>query len=846
MLLGRWRPNHRLPSIPPVLLAIGEKPRGRSSDGAAAPPLRVGRSSGCESGDMGDVIEIGSGSDSDVEIVGVTVRVVNSETCRMWRPRHTCSEWSRGPLRPVGENIDLTGDENEVHNQVKSIKEDPTCMWDNSPSCYQANQSPQIPVSSYLNHIMLDSDDDLTDGKVEHLSLGLQSDWAVDMEAPDLKPPPLLTIEVLTEENSLLPVSSNFPNEEPLPELDFVGPDESQDLHTTATNGDFCRRSSEMSSSTVCSVDSATDTSINSDVESLEAFSPDGHIPCSSPSSAGGLLEDYLKSGFDETDHMVDEPEAGLNMDIDDIPPLIPQNSEDFEMNTYHYPSNINTPEVKPWKQLPRQKAINESGLHSLPMESRPWHDELDLNGPGDQILSSDKSESQPLTSSEAKEVMPNSSIDKELLQSFRYFMGVPVQHLFVKRRRKENRHKMNQNSQSSAASRNISKKPELIFQRQCSMINSTIDENFSQGTLQFLMDFVSPQHYPPQKVVEYIIKKILLSNEPPSTIMFTYMTLMKIQQLHPANIYTVQWDWELLAYHMEDKDPHRNNSLAKGSRLLFLQYVVQTLEDDFQLKHDVPQQSIAKTVLSCDEKFWNVRSVIRWLIDTICKDTEEIQERTGPTSSASNNLLAVDSWNPRVICLFQKMLTLAVEVDRSPTCSSNKIAEAIFQYFIYISKRSQRLTVLRSMESQLLRCKLLEFFFHHYTEKQNSLPMSLGKVLHFLKYAKFPLEADEHHSRKWQYWDEPVHLLCLLLLSYQEVTKRYLRLSITERVKYVLADTPPVLTKHDVITKEEVLTDMEEFYNRVLSDLGRSLNPQLEEQINLLKELLLCAATGT
>ncbi|XP_032885388.1 SUMO-interacting motif-containing protein 1 isoform X2 [Amblyraja radiata] len=801
---------------------------------------------------MGDVIEIGSGSgsDSDVEIVGVTVmaRVVKSETCGMCRPRHTCSEWSRsrvrGPLRAVGENIDLTGDENEVHNQVKAIKEDTISMRDNSPNCYQAKQSQQIPASSNWNHIMLDSDDDLTDGKEEHLSLGLRSDWVVGMEEPDLKTPPLLSIEPLTEEN-LFSVSSNFSNDEPLPELDFIGPDESKDPCITATNGDFCRRSSEMSSSSVCSVDSTMDTSINSDVESLETFSPDGHIPCSSPSSAGGLLEDYLKSGFDETDHTFDEPEAGFSMYIEDLPPLIPQNSEDFEMSTYHYPPNINAPEVKPWKQLPRQKA-NESELHSLPMESKAWDNALDLDGPEDQILSSDKSESCSLTSNEAMEVKPNSSIDKELLQSFRYFMGVPIQHLFVKRRRKENWHKMNQNSQSSAAYRNISKEPELISQRQCSMINSTIDENFSQGTLQFLMDFVSPQHYPPQKAVEYIIKKILLSNEPPSTIMSTYMTLMKIQQLHPANIYTVQWDWELLAYHVENKDPHRNDSLTKGSRLLFLQYVVQTLEDDFQLKHDVPQQSIAKAVLSCDEKFWNVRSVIKWLID-ICKDSEEIQERTGPTSSASNNLLAMDSRNLRVICLFQKMLTLAVEVDKSPTCSSNKIAEAIFQDFIDISKRSQRLTLLRSMESQLLRCKLLEFFFHHCTEKKDpGLPMSLGKVLHFLKYAKFNLEANEHRSSKWQYWDELVHLLCLLLLSYQEVTKRHLRLSITERVKYVLADTPPVLTTHDAITKEDVLNDMEEFYSRVFSDLGRSLNPQLEEQINLLKELLLSAATGT
>ncbi|XP_051870959.1 SUMO-interacting motif-containing protein 1 isoform X2 [Pristis pectinata] len=729
-----------------------------------------------------------------------------------------------------------------MHNQVNSTKDIGSTRI-NLTNYYEAEQSPQISVSNNLNHFMLDSDGDLTDGNGGHLSPGFQSDWIMFKEEPDLKAPPVLTVEITTEENSSLPISSKFSNEDPLPELDFIGLDETWDSHITETNGDSCRTSSHMSSSSVCSVDS--DTSINSDVESLETFSPGAPIPCSSPSSTGGLLED-LKSGSEETNHTIDEFEAGSSTDIEDIPPLIPQDSEDFKMNTYHFPPNLNMPVLKSWQQPPSQNQENENELCSLPIENKAQDCVLAVDQPGDQILSPNKSESHLLTSNGIKEASPNCSVDKELLQSFRYFTGVPVQHLFVKRRRTEKWHKVNQNSPSSAAYRNRSKEPELISQRQCSMINSTIDENFCQGTLQFLMDFVSPQHYPPHEVVQYIIKKILLSNESSSVIMSAYMTLMKIQQLHPANISTVQWDWQLLAYHVENKGPHKNDSLTRSNRLLFLQYVVQTLEDDFQLKRDMPQKSIAKSVLSCDDKFSNVRSVIKWLIDTVSKDTEEIQEGNSPTSSASNNLLVVDTRNLRIICLLQKMLTLAVEVDRSPTCSSNKIAEAIFQHFIYISKRSHRLTVLRSMESQLLRCKLLEFLFHHCTKKQNTLPMSLGKVLHFLKYAKFPLDTDEHHSSKWQYWDELVHLLSLLLLSYQEVTKRRLRLSITERVKYVLADTPPMLTTHDVITEKEVLKDMEEFYSRVFSDLGRPLNPQLEEQISLLKDLLLCAATGT
>ncbi|XP_072368277.1 SUMO-interacting motif-containing protein 1 isoform X4 [Scyliorhinus torazame] len=644
---------------------------------------------------MTDVIEITSDdddSDSDVEIIGETMAAPGSNPAalRVCRHQHTCLAWARYQrikklLYSHRDNIDLTAEESEVHSQVNSAEEGMGSMQVNSRNWKQAEKSPQATVSSNLSHIVFDSDEDLPDSNGVCRLPGLQSDWTMGKDEPDLESPPVLTVEVTTEENLLEPVSNKRTDEDPLPKLDFVGLNESQDFHITETKANLLVASNQL----------------------------------------------------------------------------------------------------------------------------------------------------------------------------------------------------VNQHSRSSTTHQCKLKEPELISQRQCSMINSTIDENFPQGTLQFLMDFVSPQHYPPHKIVEYIIKKILLGNESSSTILSAYMTLMKIQQLHPADISTVQWDWDLLAYHVENKDPHRKHSLTKSDRLLFLQYVVQTLEDDFQLKHDVPQQTIAKAVLSCDDKFSNVRNVIKWLIDTISKDSEEIQQKNSPLSSSPDSPQVLDSRYPRVVCLLQKMLTLAVEVDRSPTCSSNKIAEAIFQHFLYISERSQRLTVLRSMESQLLRCKLLEVLFHHCTKKQNTLPMSLGKVLHFIKYAKFPSETDpylppaapacipsatdaqghpgpaahsplpittieEHCSSKWQYWEELVNLLCLLLLSYQEVTKRHLRLSISERVKYVLADTPPVLTTHDEITAKEVQTDMEEFYNRVLSDLGPPLNPQLEEQINLLKALLLCAATGT
>lgn len=59
--------------------------------------------------------------------------------------------------------------------------------------------------------------------------------------------------------------------------------------------------------------------------------------------------------------------------------------------------------------------------------------------------------------------------------------------------------------------------------------------------------------------------------------------------------------------------------------RVLFLRYVVQTLEDDFQQilrkQRQHLQQSIASTVLSCDKQPHNVRDVIKWLVKEVTED---------------------------------------------------------------------------------------------------------------------------------------------------------------------------------------------------------------------------------
>uniref|UniRef100_A0A8D0GMU0 SUMO interacting motifs containing 1 n=1 Tax=Sphenodon punctatus TaxID=8508 RepID=A0A8D0GMU0_SPHPU len=345
------------------------------------------------------------------------------------------------------------------------------------------------------------------------------------------------------------------------------------------------------------------------------------------------------------------------------------------------------------------------------------------------------------------------------------------------------------------------------IPHQRLSMVSSTIDEKFSQGTLEFLMDFVSHQYYPPKEIMAHVIQEILLSSERREIRRDAYMLLMKIQALHPADAETVVWDWPLLTCVMEEQ--------KFPGRILFLEYVIQTLEDDFQLKLQTRflHRSIARMMLSCDKCF-------KW--------------HTCPRKCA----LRHGSDQSLVVVLLQRMLSIAVEVDRSPICNSNKIADVMFSSILNISKRCQREAILHSMECQLLRCKVLELIFHHSCEVPSSLPLSLTKILYFLNHFSLQLKYQDNEVT-WQRWDEMLYNLNLLLLSYHNVVVGHLRNSLSDRMDLIIDNAKPKLQSYD-ITPLNTELKVEDFSSRLLQILGEPLPPPIEEKIDLLKMLLI------
>ncbi|XP_063205504.1 SUMO-interacting motif-containing protein 1 isoform X1 [Chroicocephalus ridibundus] len=428
----------------------------------------------------------------------------------------------------------------------------------------------------------------------------------------------------------------------------------------------------------------------------------------------------------------------------------------------------------------------------------------------------------------------------KAWLNKLQYFRRSGVQHLFL---------------QGIAPNRETQqRKPDLIPSGKLSMVRTTMEENFLEGTLHFLGEFVSCQHRPPKEIISHLIRQILLNPHQGEILKDTYMLLMKIQMLHPANVATVGWDWTLLKYIMEDQE-------KPPGWLLFLQYVVQTLEDDFQenLRLRLLQKSIAKKVLSCDTCFNNVKEVVEWLITAVTgvgfsQPQEQPQEITSSStearaehSSSAPCLASTDQaevappafFAQRVMLLLQRMLSIAVEVDRSPNCSSCKIADVIFPFILSIPLRSQREAFLNTMESHLLRCKLLELLFQHSCDVPTTLPLSLAKILYFLSHSSVLLQYQDE-TATWQRWDEMLQYLSLLLMSYQNVILGHLRSSLNDRMDLIIQKAKPKLQDSDDISHLDVQLKIEDFISRMQEALGQPFPWQIMEKLCMLRELFL------
>ncbi|XP_067313307.1 SUMO-interacting motif-containing protein 1 [Pseudorasbora parva] len=367
----------------------------------------------------------------------------------------------------------------------------------------------------------------------------------------------------------------------------------------------------------------------------------------------------------------------------------------------------------------------------------------------------------------------------------------------------------------------------EPLCQQSLSLVYSTIEENYPEGTLQLLSDFIQPLYYPPVDITEHLLRRILLDPQSPDALAVeAYNLLMKTQRYHRVDASTVPWDWELMKSVMKDQDDTKR--LRTEVRYMLLQYVLQVLEDDFhfKLRNQCLQHSVAKKMLSCGrETFGQVRDLIDWMINA-AKESVNNSNDVGYPKQEDNCL--------KIVLSLQKMLTLAVEVDKDPAYNSDKLSEELFSCLNRMcSCRKIRLLLLSTLESKLLRCKLLKLLLDETCSQKTHLPMSLSLLLHYLKSSTLASEPSDG-AEKWRKWDELLQLLWMQMLSYEEVVTGHLHCPITKRFDRTHA---PVWTRDDQVKCSAVQEAADAFLSRAADDIGQALPMEMQELLCQLQE---------
>lgn len=365
----------------------------------------------------------------------------------------------------------------------------------------------------------------------------------------------------------------------------------------------------------------------------------------------------------------------------------------------------------------------------------------------------------------------------------------------------------------------------EPLCRQSLSLVYSTIEENYPEGTLQLLSDFIQPRYYPPLDITTHLLRGVFL--DPQTTDVLTveaFNLLMKTQRYHPVDASTVPWDWELIKSVMKDQDDTWR--LRTEVQVMLLQYVLQGLEDDFHLKLSTQclQHSLAKKVLSCGpETFGQVRDVISW---TMTAAKESVKHSKEHPKKEDHYL--------KMVLSLQRMLSLALEVDKDPTYNSDKLSEALIRSLNRLcSCREMRLLLLNTLESKLLKCKLLNLLLDETCLQKTALPMSLSLILHYLKSSTLASDPSDG-AEKWRKWDELLQLLWMLLLSYDEVMTGHLRCSITRRFERIQA---PSWTGDDQVMHSAVKAAADAFISRAEFDTGHSLPTEIRDLLSQLQE---------
>lgn len=70
-----------------------------------------------------------------------------------------------------------------------------------------------------------------------------------------------------------------------------------------------------------------------------------------------------------------------------------------------------------------------------------------------------------------------------------------------------------------------------MLCRQSLSLVYSTMDENYPEGTLQLLSDLLQPSYYPPRDITSHLLRGILLDPQCPYHLCVQAFNLLKRTQ---------------------------------------------------------------------------------------------------------------------------------------------------------------------------------------------------------------------------------------------------------------------------------------------------------------------------
>lgn len=114
---------------------------------------------------------------------------------------------------------------------------------------------------------------------------------------------------------------------------------------------------------------------------------------------------------------------------------------------------------------------------------------------------------------------------------------------------------------------------PEPLCRQSLSLVYSTIEENYPEGTLQLLGDFIQPRYYPPVAITSHLLRGIFLDTQSSYVLAIdAYNLLMKIQRycdctcfelirLHLIWVLTKQNEWLIMFFYCQISPCRQSNN---------------------------------------------------------------------------------------------------------------------------------------------------------------------------------------------------------------------------------------------------------------------------------------------